>query len=56
MKLAGCGKEIYVLLSQLFKEGIVVTLSRQLNQIHFSLPSGKLCKSLLHKVTDTTIC
>lgn len=34
MKLAGYGKEIFELLSQQFNEGIVVTVSRQLNQIH----------------------
>jgi len=33
MKLAGCEKEIFVLLSQQFNEGIIVTVSRQLNQI-----------------------
>lgn len=33
MKLAGCGKEIFVSLSQQFGEGIVAALRRQLNQI-----------------------
>lgn len=33
MKLASYGKEIFVPLSQQFNEGIIVTVSRQLNQI-----------------------
>ncbi|AAM32676.1 hypothetical protein [Methanosarcina mazei] len=50
MKLEGCGKEIHALLLKLFKEGIVVTLSRQLNQIHFSLLKWEIVQESLAQI------
>jgi hypothetical protein len=50
MKLTGCGKEIYLLLSHQFKEGIVVTVSRQLNRLHFSLLKSELVQESLAQI------
>jgi hypothetical protein len=50
MKLAGCGKEIYALLSQQFDEGIVAALRRQLNQICFSLPKREFVEEALAQI------
>jgi len=47
MRLAACGKEIYAQLFKVINEGIVVTLSRQLNQIHFSLPKWEIVQEPL---------
>jgi len=50
MKLVGCGKEIFVLLSQQFNEGIVAALRRQLNQICFSLPKREFVEEALAQI------
>jgi hypothetical protein len=50
MKLAGCGKEIFVSLSRQFDEGIVFALRRQLNQIYFCLPEREIMQGPLAQI------
>ena len=50
MKLAGCGKEIYASLSQQFREGIVVTLSRQFGEKKRLKRFQKLDKGIVYAV------
>jgi hypothetical protein len=50
MKLAACGKESFASLGQQFNEGIVVTLSRQLNQIYFILPEREIMQEPLAQI------
>lgn len=50
MKLAGCEKEIFVLLSQQFGEGIVVTLSQQFGEKKRLKLFQKLDKGIVYAV------
>ena len=50
MKLAGCGKEVYALLSQQFGEGIVVALSRQFGEKKRLKLFQKLDKGIVYAV------
>jgi hypothetical protein len=50
MKLAACVKEIYALLLKLFKEGIVVSVIRQFEQLYFSLPKGVIVQESLAQI------
>lgn len=50
MKLTSCRNKISVSLTELFNEGIVVTVSRQFNSIHFSLHKWEIMREALSQI------